>query len=230
MPSSGAKTFQATLERMAGRLNWTIARIPFDVSKVWGNRGQLKVRGDINGFAFRTSLFATGQGAHYLLINKRMQSAAKAGPGETAKLRLEPDTEERRAATPAELLRLLSSERALLRWFGQLNYSTQKYIGDWVSEPKSAGSRQRRAEQIAERLMSVMEAEKDLPPAIRTALSQDPRSMEGWNLMSQARRRGHLLAIFYYRDPKSQARRIAQAVKDAFQLAERNSKKRDPIP
>jgi len=215
---------------MPGRLGWTIARIPFDVSEVWGTRGQLKVRGEINGFAFRTSLFATGKGTHLLLVNKKMQAGAKAGIGDSAKFRLEPDTEERRAAMPPELLRLLSGERALLRWFGRLNHSTQHYISLWISEPKGEASRQRRAEQIAERLMAVMEAEKDLPPAIRTALSHDPRSMEGWKRMSEARRRGHLMAIFYYREPKAQARRIAKAVEDAFQLAERAARKANPVP
>jgi len=48
--------------------------------------------------------------------------------------------------------------------------------------------------------------------------------------MSEARRRGHLMAIFYYREPKAQARRIAKAVEDAFQLAERAARKANPVP
>lgn len=70
-PSS--KKFTATLERMPGRLGWTIVRVPFDVSKLWGSRGALRVRGEVNGFEFRTSLFPTGRGTHYILINKKMQ-------------------------------------------------------------------------------------------------------------------------------------------------------------
>jgi len=225
-----AKTFQAALERMPGRLGWTICRIPFDVARIWGSRGQVRVRGEINGFAFRTSLFPSKSGTHFLLVNKRMQTAAKTAAGNTARFRLEPDTEERKIVMPPELLRLLSGERALLRWFGKLNYSTQHDCCRWVSEPKSAASRERRAEQLAERLMSVMEAEKDLPPAIRTALSIDPRSMEGWKLMSEARRRSYLMAIFYYREPKAQARRIAKVVQDAFQFAEKAAQKRHPVP
>ena len=58
-----AQSFQATLERMKSRLNWIIIHIPFDVAKLWGSRGQFRVKGEINGFAFRTSLFPTGQGA-----------------------------------------------------------------------------------------------------------------------------------------------------------------------
>ncbi len=225
-----AKTFRAVLEKMPGRLGWTIARIPFDVAKVWGTRGQCRVRGDINGFAFRSSLFPSKTGTHFMLVNKKMQTAGKAQLGSTAKFRLEPDTEERKVVMPPELLRLLSSERALLRWFQKLNYSTQHDCTRWVAEPKSPASRERRAEQLGERLMSVMEAEKDLPPAIRTALSHDPRTMAGWKMMSDARRRHNLMAIFYYRDPKAQARRIAKVVQEAFQLAEKAAKKPDPLP
>jgi hypothetical protein len=45
-------------------------------------------------------------------------------------------------------------------------------------------------------------------------------------MMSPSRRRGHLLGIFYYREPASQARRIAKAVRDAVELAERAAKRR----
>ena len=61
------KCFKAALERMPSNLGWVIARIPLDVPKVWGTRGMLKVKGEINGFRIRTSLFPTGKGYHYLL-------------------------------------------------------------------------------------------------------------------------------------------------------------------
>ena len=226
MTKTAAQSFSAVLERMASRLNWVFVRIPFDVAKVWGTRGQLKVKGDINGFPFRTSLFAKGDGTHYLLVNNRMQAGANVRAGAAAKFHLEPDTEVRTVSVPPELLRLLSEERPLLRWFQALNYSTRHDIAIWIAEVKSAEARVRRAEQIAERLLATMEAEKELPPAIRMAFARDPRAQQGWELMSKARRRGHLLGIFYYREPAAQARRIAKAVRDAFELAGKAAKKK----
>src|SRR6185312_11167443 len=44
------KTFTATLERGGDRLNWTVIRVPLDVPKIWGVRGQLRVKGEINCF------------------------------------------------------------------------------------------------------------------------------------------------------------------------------------
>ena len=154
-----------------------------------------------------------------------MQAGGKVQVGVTAKVRLEPDTEERTVAIPPELLSILSEERVLLRWYQTLNYSTRHDIANWIAEVKSPEARARRATQLAERLLATMEAEKELPPAIRMAFARDPRAQEGWTLMSPARRRAHLMGIFYYREPAAQARRIAKAVRDAFELAERAKKK-----
>lgn len=221
------KSFQATLERMRSRLNWIIVHIPFDVAKHWGTRGQIKVKGEINGFAFRTSLFPTGEGGHILLVNKRMQKGARAVPGAAARLQIEPDTEERIVTVPGELTRLLAQDRSLRRWFNQLNHSTRNDIAKWVTEPKSATARVRRAEQIAERLLAVMDAERELPPILQVSFARNPRARQGWDCMSSSRRRGHLFGIFYYRTPEGRARRIDQMLEEATAIAEKMSRNND---
>jgi uncharacterized protein YdeI (YjbR/CyaY-like superfamily) len=221
MPKAVAKTFQAPLELLRSRLNWVIVRIPFDVRKTWTTRGCLKVRGEINGFSFRTSLFATREGSHFLLINKRMQRGAKAVLGSIAKIRLQPDTEERTVTVPPELKGVLAQERALVRWFDKLNYSTRKWIIDWVTDPKGSEARQRRAEQVAEQLLSTMEAERELPPILRLAFFKNPLAAKGWDLMTPIQRRALLLAIFYYRNPEARARRLEKVLAQAARVAER---------
>ena len=160
-PKPVAKSFKATLERMPSNLGWVIVRIPLDVPKVWGTRARLRVKGEINGFAIRTSLFPTGKGFHCLTVNKRMQAGANASPGDTAQFRLEPDTEKRDATIPAELQRILNEDRSFCRWFEQLTFSIRKWICDWVTNVKNPQARIRRAEQVAEQLLSTMEAELD---------------------------------------------------------------------
>src|SRR5882672_3597463 len=110
MTKSAARIFQATLERIDSPLKWVMVRVPFDAAKVWGKRGQLKVKGEINGFAFRTSLFPDGKGGHRLLVNKLMQRGAKAAPGMAARFRLEPDSEIRVVTVPEELERAMSED------------------------------------------------------------------------------------------------------------------------
>jgi uncharacterized protein YdeI (YjbR/CyaY-like superfamily) len=229
-PTPATKRFEARLERMRSRLNWVIVHMPFDAAKVWGARGQIKVKGEINGFRFRTSLFPTREGRHILLVNKRMQKGAHAAEGSVARFQIELDREERTVTIPDELKRILSQgplseARSLRRWYDKLNHSTRNDIAKWITEPKSAAARVRRAEQIAERLLAVMEAERELPPILQVAFAghRHPRAREGWDLMSASRRRAHLFGIFYYRTPDAQARRIDKMLEDAAALAERLS-------
>jgi uncharacterized protein YdeI (YjbR/CyaY-like superfamily) len=223
MPESKVKTFRAPLERGDPRLGWVIARIPFDAGRLWGTKGLLKVKGTINEFPFRTSLFPTGDGHHILLVNKRMQAGGKVGVGGAAQFQLQLDTDERTVLMPAELTKALAEDRAVRRWYDQLNYSWRKEIANWVSDVKSAAARERRAGQMAERLFATMEAERELPPFLRMAFGRDGRAYEGWKRMSASHRRRHLFAIYYYRDPASRDRRVGRMIEAAREFAERRS-------
>ncbi|HUI82394.1 MAG TPA: YdeI/OmpD-associated family protein [Bryobacteraceae bacterium] len=215
------KPFQATLERTKSRLNWVIARVPAVVSKTFGTRAQLRVKGAINGFPFRTSLFPTGTGEHVILVNNRMLVGAKTGVGEAAEFRLEPDTEERKIVVPAELASALAEDRALRRWFDGINDSTRRFIVSGVAGVKSAEARKRKAGQVAEWMLEAMEAERELPPMLRTAFARKPQAYEGWKSMPASRRRAHLLGIFYYRSPGARTRRMARMLKEAYERAEK---------
>jgi uncharacterized protein YdeI (YjbR/CyaY-like superfamily) len=222
------RRFEARLERLRSRLPWIIIRVPFDAAKLWGTRAQIKVKGQINGFPFRTSLMPTREGRHFLLINKQMQKGARVAEGSIARFQMELDREERTVAIPDQLKRILrqaplGEARALRRWYDGLNHSTRNDIAKWITEPKTAEARVRRAEQIAELLLNVMEAERELPPILQVAFARHPRAREGWEGMSAARRRGHLFGIFYYRTPDAQARRIDKMLDDAAALAEKVS-------
>jgi len=224
-PKPVAKSFKATLEHIPSRLNWVIIRIPFDVPKFWGTRGKVRVKGEINGFPFCASVFPTGKGYHCMLIKKSMQIGANAAPGDTAHFRIEPDTAKRIAIVPPELQRILNEERSFRRWFDQLSFSMRKWICDWVTNVKTPEVRIRRAEQVAEQLLSTMEAELDLPPILKRAFASDPRAYQGWQSMTPLQRRHQLLGVFYYRSPESRDRRIAKMLEDALARAEKRHDK-----
>jgi hypothetical protein len=222
------ETFEAVLERTADRLRWVIARIPFDAVKLWGRRGQLKVQGEINGFAFSATLFPDGQGGHFLLVNKKMLRGGKAAPGLTAKFSLQPDTSPRLAPPPAkELLHELGQSKRLLKFFESLSPSRRHEIAKWVAEPKGEESRRRRALQIAERLMETMEAERELPPIMQLAFRQNPKANEEWERMSSSHRRAHLFAIFYYRTPEARANRVQKCVEELLERAKKSGIRKD---
>jgi uncharacterized protein YdeI (YjbR/CyaY-like superfamily) len=231
MKDSGAKTFAAVLEPLRNGLGWVVARVPFDVAKTWPVRRGLRVRGEIEGVAIRTTLMAyAGGGGHFLLVNKKMQTAAKVRVGAKVRIKLEPDMEERAAVVPVELARALKEERGLRPWFDGLGEAMRRDIGKWVMEPKSTASRVKRAKQMAEWLLLALEGEMDPgdpPPILKAAFQRAPLAQAGWEAMTPARRRRHLLGIFHYQGAEARERRAAQAVEDAAEVARKAGKRQE---
>lgn len=215
----------AVLEADGTRLRWVIARIPFDAAKVWPERHGRRVAGDIEGFPFRTSLFPDPQGSgQVLLVNRKMQAAAKARVGSKVRIRLEPDLEERPTLIPPELTAIFKSDRKLRMWFDALSPSMRREIGKWITDAKSAVVRQKRAERIAERMMLAMEGEQQTPPLLRQMFQREPRAIAGWKLLTPTQRRNHLLGIFYYETVEGRERRAEKAVIDALRAFERSER------
>jgi uncharacterized protein YdeI (YjbR/CyaY-like superfamily) len=213
--SMQAKMFEAVLERTADRLRWVIARIPIDLAQIWGKRGQIKVQGEINGFAFTATLFPDGQGHHFLIVNKKMLNGGKTAAGLTAKFRIQPDTTPRiTISPPAELLRELAQSKRLLKFFESLSPSRRHEISKWIAQCKTSDARKRRSQRLAEWLMETMEAELALPPIMQLAFRQNPKACAEWNRMSPSHRRAHLISIFHYREPEARARRLAKMIEE----------------
>jgi uncharacterized protein YdeI (YjbR/CyaY-like superfamily) len=217
-----ARTFRATLEHGSQALGWTIARIPFEPSQAWPKMIRLRVRGEINRFAFRTSLFPDPRGGFYLLVNRSMQKGADAHAGDSAEFRLEPDLDARAPELPDELAILLDDEPGLRPWYDSLTEYTRREIGKWIFGVKTDAARMKRAEQMAERLLSTMEAEIELPPAIAMALRRSPKARANWDKMTPLQRRGQLLAIFYYQTPDARQRRIDKLITTLMEAAEKH--------
>jgi uncharacterized protein YdeI (YjbR/CyaY-like superfamily) len=214
-----AKRFKAVLERGDASLGWVIARVPFAPHSAWKQMVRLRVVGTVNGFAFRTSLFpeaAAGgavngaPGRYVLLVNKAMQKGGGVALGEMADFTLEPDMAERPAELPDELAVLLDEEEELRAFYDGLSEYTRREIGKWILGVKSDASRMKRAEETAERLLSVMEAEKELPPSITAAFRTRPKAKAGWAKLTPTQRRGELMAVFHYKTPESRAKRLAK--------------------
>ena len=197
-----------------------IARLPFDVEAAWKTMVRLRVKVEVGGEVFRTSLFADAQrGGHFLLVNKKMQKAAGVGVGAMVDFAVAPDLDERTPTVPQELEKLLKTEKKLAKWYEGLSEPIRWEIAKWIEGVKSAEARQRRAEQIAERLMLTMEGEKELPPVLEVAFRRVPAARNGWDAMTRAQRRSNLLAIFYYQSPEAREKRVRKVVEDCLKAA-----------
>ena len=219
-----ARRFRVVLQRDDRTLGWTIARVPFDPRAAWPAMVRLRVCGEVTGPAgtvrFRSSLFpvAAGEG-FFVLVNRLMQRGAGVAVGEEAEFVLEADLEERSAELPEELDAQLDEAEGLRGWYDGLSEYTRREIGKWIGAAKGEASRLTRAEQMAERMLSTMEAEAELPPLIERAFRARPKARLGWERMTAAQRRGELFAVFYYRTVAGREKRLGKLVEGAERRA-----------
>lgn len=204
-----AKRFKAVLEKLHGYLGWTVARVPFVPGEVWPEMVRLRVKGTVNGFPFRTSLFVFAEaGGYFFLVNRGMQMGGDVRVGQMAEFTLEPDLEPRPAELPEELAPLLDEEEGLRAFYDSFSESMRREIGKWIGGVKSDAARMKRAQQMAERLLGAMEGERELPPVVAAAFRRRPKAKKGWEKMTQYQRRCELLAVYYYQTPEARDKRV----------------------
>lgn len=218
--AGSVKRFRAVLEPLSGGLGWVVARLPFDPATAWKKMIRLRVKVETGGEVFRTSLFAEPKrGGHFVLVNKKMQKAAGVRLGGMIELAVEPDLEERETEVPLELEKIFKKEKALSKWYAKLSDSIRRDIARTINEVKSEEAKQRRVEQMAERMLLAMEGEKTLPPILDVAFRKSPAARRGWEQMTEVQRRGHLLGVFYYQSPEAREKRAGKVVEDCLRLA-----------
>jgi len=112
----------------------------------------LAVKGKVNGFSFRNSIFPNGKGSHSMMFSKAIQEGAKAKPGQVVRVEMEPDTQKRIVRPPADLKRAMTEEPVALAFFNRLAPSHQKAYVDWILSAKRSETRENRIAQPAQRL------------------------------------------------------------------------------
>jgi uncharacterized protein YdeI (YjbR/CyaY-like superfamily) len=223
------KKFTAPLKKLddtgSVNLGWRVIDIPFDVKSAFGKGGRLPVKGEVNGFAFRTSLFPRKDGKHFLLMNKKMQMGANAASlGSNVNVSLELDEETRTVEIPALLKKAIEEDAELLAYYKSFSYSMRKYFADHVTSPKSKLTQKKRVEEISIILMEMRDGEQNPPPILEAEFVRNPKAKKGWELMPPSHRRSHLWGIFYYKTPESRARRMAKAIEQMVAYANKKSK------
>lgn len=139
--------FEAKLVRPEGVGTWTFLNIPLEVSNTFGSKGQVRLRGTINGYPFRSTALPTGDGTHYLVVGKDIRDHIAAAHGDTVEVILELDMEERRVEAPDELRLSLARQPLAAAAFEKMTYSHKKEWINWILSAKKPETRQRRVEK-----------------------------------------------------------------------------------
>lgn len=145
-------TFDAKLIRPEGTGTWTYLSVPFNVEETYGKKGQVKVKGTINGVDYRGTLQPHGDGRHYLVVNKALRDAANVQAGDIAEVTMEKDNEKRVVQTPDDLLHALQHDLDAAEIYQKLAYSHQKAYVEWIEEAKKQETRKNRVAKTIEKL------------------------------------------------------------------------------
>jgi hypothetical protein len=121
-------------------------QIPFSVQEVFGRKGQLKVKGSIDGQPFQGSLAPYG-GIHYMAVKKALREAVGKTPGEQVFVMLEEDTEVRTVTIPEDFQYALNEIPEAAEFFAGYSYSHQKEMVEWITDAKKAETRANRIEK-----------------------------------------------------------------------------------
>ena len=141
------RKFQVRLEFMGPGGSWTCIRLPFSVEEVFGTKARLAVKGTINDFAFRSSVFPDGSGAHIMMINKAMQKGSGSKAGDIARVVMERDDTPRTLSVPKDLGNAIANERETEERWEAFSYSWKKEYLDWIEAAKREETRARRIEK-----------------------------------------------------------------------------------
>ncbi len=148
------KTFRTTLLSRGPGGAWTYLAVPFNVQEFFGSKARVAVRGTINGFPFRNSLLPQGDGTHSLTVSKELQAGAKAEAGETVRVVIEKDDEDRVLEVPPDLEQALRDNQGAASTFATMTYSQKKEYTDWLSSARQQSTRTARIQKAIVSLAS----------------------------------------------------------------------------
>lgn len=88
-----------------------------------------------------------GDGTHYLVVGKEIRDRLAVAHGDTVRVVLELDAEERHVEVPEELRQALARQPLVAEAFEKMTYSHKKEWINWILSAKKPETRQRRIEK-----------------------------------------------------------------------------------
>jgi hypothetical protein len=143
--------FEGILNGMEGMEALSID-FPYDVFELYGVKGQVKVKITYDGVPYQGSLAKMGTDCHWLLVRKDIRKLIGKNAGDTVKVTVQRDLEERMVEIPDELLALLEANPQEQQFFDQLSFTNRKEYARWISDAKRPETKEKRLAQTLEKL------------------------------------------------------------------------------
>jgi hypothetical protein len=161
-------TFKATLYTLG---KWTILELPEKASLDLPSRGQVMVKGTINGHALEQVLEPDGRWGHWFKIDKKRQKDADIHVGDTVTVAIEPSKEWPEPSVPSDFEKALGGAPSTVQtlWTKITPMARWEWIR-WVNATSVMETRERRVEVS----ISKMKSGKRRPCCFNLAACTDP--------------------------------------------------------
>ncbi len=126
--------------------------VPSRVSETFGIRGNVPVRGTLDGVDFHSTLVPTGGMRHRLYVNGEMRASAGVDVGDEVRFALEYDDEPRRVPVPPALAAALDADDRASAAFDGLLPSRRKEILRYLNSLKTPESLERNIAKVIRNL------------------------------------------------------------------------------
>jgi hypothetical protein len=170
-------SFKAPL-RTIGR--WTILQLPSSVSEKLPSRGQVMVKGTINGHDLQKVLEPDGRWSHWFKVDKNLQKVIGASAGDTVKLEITPSKDWPEPTIPNDFSKVLATAPSVVQdlWANITPMARWEWIR-WVNATSVNDTRKRRIEVSISKLRSG----KRRPCCFNLAACTDPDLAKKGRLM-----------------------------------------------
>jgi hypothetical protein len=145
-------SFKAELQNTNQGMDTAFVAIPFDVEKIYGTKGQVKVKATFDGHPYRGVMANMGAGCHQIGVGKEIRKSIGKKVGDSIMVTIEKDLEERVVDVPEDLQRLLSKNRKAKSIYEALSFTNRKEYALWINSAKKPETRKMRLSKIVEKL------------------------------------------------------------------------------
>jgi hypothetical protein len=144
-------SFEAQVQGTGGS---TILRLPGDASAGLPSRGQVAVKGVINGHAFETVVEPDGRRGHWLKVDKKMRQALGVSEGDTLALEIEPVKDWPEPDMPEDFQAALAGAPDICEVWKSITPMARWEWVRWINATKNRQTRERRVEVGMSKLRS----------------------------------------------------------------------------
>ena len=143
--------FEAQVQRTGGS---TILGLPDDASAKLPSRGQVAVKGDLNGHAFQTVREPDGRRGQWLRVDEGLQQALAVSEGDTVALKVEPANDWPEPDIPEDFQTALADAPDISELWNSITPTARWEWVRWINATKNLQTRERRVEVGISKLRS----------------------------------------------------------------------------